>query len=136
MQPGSFCQKPAAHRQAPGRTEDGLCKELPFFCALLEGFASLRPQRGRPRWLAKNKPEQWKLESNEITSESFVLLKYLQYCCFDDGWLFPFPTSYSTSCYLGFTTPVLMEVGWQERRCNRSTILSSARTPFTFPDFL
>lgn len=114
--PPCSCQKPAAHRQAPGRTEDGLCKELPFFCALLEGFASLRPQRGRPRWLAKNKPEQWKLKSNEITSESFVLLKYLRYCCSDDGWLFPFPTSYSTSPSLGFTTLLLINVHGMARK--------------------
>lgn len=105
MQPCSFCQKPATHRQTPDRTENGLCKELAFCCCtLLQGFASLRPQRGRPRWLAKNKPEQWKLKSNEITSESCVLLKYLQCCSSEDGWLFPFPTAESTSSYLDFTT--------------------------------
>lgn len=93
-----------------------MCKELPFFCALLEGFASLRPQRGRPRWLAKNKPEQWKLKSNEITSESFMLLKYLQYCCSGDAWLFPFPASYSASPYLGFTTLFLISLHGMARR--------------------
>lgn len=115
MQLCSFCQKPATYRQAPGRTEDRLCKELPF-CTLLKGFASLHPQRGRPRWLAKNKPEQWKLKSNEITSESFVLLKYFQYCCSDDGWLFLFPTSYSTSPYLGFTTLLLINIHGMARK--------------------
>lgn len=84
------CQKPAAHR-AEGRS----CRELHFFCTLREASASPHPQRGRPRWPAKNTSVRWKPESNEITSESFVLPKYLQCCCSADGWLFPFPTSYS-----------------------------------------
>lgn len=45
-----------------------------------------------------------------------MLLKYLQYCCSDDGWLFPFPTSYSTSSYLGFTTLVLINVHGMARK--------------------
>lgn len=119
---GGICSSgPLARSQLPtDKPLAGLrtgCAKLPFsFCVLLEGFASLHPQRGRPRWPAKNKPEQWKLKPNEITSESFVLLKYLQYCCSDDGQLFPFPISYSTSPYLGFTTLLLINVHGMARK--------------------
>lgn len=88
---------------SPSRTENGVYKELPFFCTLRESFCFSTPTWGRPRWPAKNKSDQWKLKSNEITSESFVLLKYFQYCCSDDGWLFPFPI-YFPSPSLGFIT--------------------------------
>lgn len=119
---GGICSSgPLARSQLPtDKPLAGLrtgCAKLPFsFCVLLEGFASLHPQRGRPRWPAKNKPEQWKLKPKEITSESFVLLKYLQYCCSDDGQLFPFPISYSTSPYLGFTTLLLINVHGMARK--------------------
>lgn len=94
----------ASHPQmSPSRTENGVYKELPFFCTLRESFCFSTPTWGRPRWPAKNKSDQWKLKSNEITSESFVLLKYFQYCCSDDGWLFPFPI-YFPSPSLGFIT--------------------------------
>lgn len=133
---GGICSSgPLARSQLPtDKPLAGLrtgCAKLPFsFCVLLEGFASLHPQRGRPRWPAKNKPEQWKLKPKEITSESFVLLKYLQYCCSDDGQLFPFPISYSTSPYLGFTTLLLINTGCtRDGKKGDETGLQSSQVP-------
>lgn len=92
---GEVCAALLLPEASTHRAEGRSCRELHFFCTLREASGSPHPQRGRPRWPAKNTSVRWKPESNEITSESFVLPKYLQCCCSADGWLFPFPTSYS-----------------------------------------
>lgn len=105
----------------PVRTEERLCTELPF-CVLLEEFGFLFPQRRRQRWLAKNKPEQWKLQSNEIRNERFVLLKHLQYFSSDESWLshFQLPILLHLT-WVSQSYPSQMYTGWQERRCKRAT---------------